>query len=137
MNAAQVKLLMRCTNVLTWELNRYGRRTTDDRRQTLNLSISIIKDQSVVIVGVGVYHKQYVCSHFCHFAILPFFLPFRHSRHSRNSTIPPFDHSAIPSSVPPFPPLVLLRLAEELHQQCDSAACMLASSISFSLQLTQ
>jgi hypothetical protein len=30
----------------------------------------------------------------------------------------------------------LLRLAEELHQQCDSAACMLASAISFSLQLT-
>jgi hypothetical protein len=47
----------------------------------------------------------------------------------------PFD-SAIPSAVPPFPPLLLLRLAEELHQQCDSAACMLASAISFSLQLT-
>ncbi len=35
----RVKLLMRCTNVLTWELNRYGRWTTDDRRHTLNLSI--------------------------------------------------------------------------------------------------
>ncbi len=37
----RVTLLMQCTNVLTWELNRYGqwmtddgRQTTDDRRQT-------------------------------------------------------------------------------------------------------
>jgi hypothetical protein len=90
---------------------------------------------------------------FCHSAILPFFPPFRHSRHSTippfcsfcRSAIPaipiirpfrlPFD-SAIPSAVPPFPPLFLLLLGEELHQQCDSAACMLASAISFSLQLT-
>ena len=92
----------------------------------------------------------------CHYAIPPFrhsaIPPIRHSaippfRHSaippfRHSTIPvirsfrlPFD-SAIPSAVPPFLPLFLLRLAEELHQQCDSAACMLASAISFSLQLT-
>jgi hypothetical protein len=45
-------------------------------------------------------------------------------------------NSAILSAVPPFPTLFLLQLAEELHQQCDSAACMLASAISFSLQLT-
>ncbi len=37
----RVKLLMRCTNALTWELNRYGRQTTDDRQHTLNLSFSL------------------------------------------------------------------------------------------------
>ncbi len=30
----RVKLVMQCTNVLTWELNRYRRQTTDDRRRT-------------------------------------------------------------------------------------------------------
>ncbi len=30
----RVKLLMRFTNVLTWELNRYGRQTTDNGRRT-------------------------------------------------------------------------------------------------------
>jgi hypothetical protein len=67
------------------------------------------------------------CHSFCHSAIpaIPVIQPF----------CLPFD-SAIPSAVPPFLPLFLLRLAEELHQQCDSAACMLASAISFSLQLT-
>jgi hypothetical protein len=41
----KITLLMQCTNVLTWELNRYRRRTTDDgpqttddRQHTLNLS---------------------------------------------------------------------------------------------------
>jgi hypothetical protein len=62
----------------------------------------------VVVVGVvgvcvGVYHKQYVCIHFCHSAILPFFLPFGHSRHSRHSTIPSairFRHSVCCSAIP-------------------------------------
>ncbi len=49
--------------------------------------------------------KQYVCIHSCHLTILPFFLPFRHS--VCHSAIPPF-------AIPPFPPLFLLRLAEEL-----------------------
>jgi hypothetical protein len=58
----------------------------------------------VVVVVVCTVNSTYVsfCIHFLpFFAILPFFLPFRHSCHSR--------------------------LAEEVQQQCDSVACMLAS----------
>ncbi len=31
---SRVKLLMRCTNVLTWELNRYGQQMMDDGQRT-------------------------------------------------------------------------------------------------------
>ena len=44
---SRVKLLMRCTNLLTWELNKYGRQTTDDgrrmtdgRRQTTHFTLA-------------------------------------------------------------------------------------------------
>jgi hypothetical protein len=71
-----------------------------------NHSIYTIKDLSGVGVGVGVvgvYHKLYVGSHSRHSTILPFFLPFRHSRHSLHSTIPSairFRHSVCCSAIP-------------------------------------
>jgi hypothetical protein len=47
----RVTLLMRCTNVLTWELNRYGQWTTDDDgRHTLNLSF-YRKDKTVCFLS--------------------------------------------------------------------------------------
>jgi hypothetical protein len=54
----------------------------------------------------------------------------------------PFDHSAIVSAIPPFRPpfrhsaILAIIFVAACGGVSDSTACMLASAISFSLQLT-
>ncbi len=54
----RVKLSMRCTNVLTWELNRYRRQTTDDGGRTTD-------DTLLIFLSIGQADRGFARSQLC------------------------------------------------------------------------